>query len=72
MCASRMGFNLLNKQGRSNLVFVLRNKCYRLDWKLIMEDTLMPLVCAIRGHQEYSPEHGVRACRRCHQYLEVG
>lgn len=74
MGCSRMGFNLVSKAGRRNLRTVLRHrKVYLLSWRLIFEDTFMPLVCFWLGHKEYNPDpHNTPlefACRRCHQYL---
>ena len=71
MGASRMGFNLLQKRGRENFIYVWerRHGAYKLDWQLVFEDTVMPLVCKVVGHSKYFPDPNVPACKRCHNYL---
>lgn len=76
MGASRMGFDLLTAQGRENLGFVWKHRRagYRLDWKLVFEDTLMPLVCRVGGHLIYDANRGGTpdyACWRCHTYQKA-
>lgn len=70
--AAREGYAVWNRHQRWNL---LRWRSWRNRWtrRLIFEDNVMPLVCAVVGHRPYNtstiyepPEH---ACARCHRWL---
>ena len=71
MGCSRMGYDLLSKQGIKN--FMSRK---RVDYRLVFEDTIMPLICKIVGHVEYHDDlmhdPGQTACRRCHHFIKSG
>lgn len=52
---------------------LFRRRTWRYSRRLVFEDNLMPLVCAMVGHRPYNtstiyekPEH---ACQRCHSWL---
>jgi len=61
--------------GRHNFGYVWRRRKsgYRLDWKLIATDTLMPIVCAVIGHRIWDSAMGYGppswACKRCFRYV---
>jgi len=41
-------------------------------WKVMLEDTFMPIVCYIFGHKEYfPPDETELACLRCHKYIKA-
>jgi hypothetical protein len=67
MSASRENFNLFNKYGYRNIRYYIFRK--KIPWSLMFEDTLMPLVCKVRGHIKYDAGEGDYACRRCHKYI---
>ena len=58
---------------RRNPRMLFRWRTWRYNKRLLFDDNLMWLVCAVVGHDSYNtstiyepPEH---ACRRCHQWL---
>jgi hypothetical protein len=70
MGACREGFNLFNKYQRANF-WAKKNK----PWRLMLGDTLMPLICMVRGHDPYRPDKIIEprewACKRCHKWLDL-
>lgn len=73
MSASRMSYNLFKRAGWYTLRHCLKYRAYRWDWRLMFEDMFMPVVCAVRGHDEFDANPGgyppEPACRRCHRWL---
>jgi len=73
--ASREGFDLLNKYSRQNFFSKFKGKplpCLsKVPWKLMLSDTLTPLICRIVGHLPCKTEDGEYACIRCHHYIKV-
>jgi hypothetical protein len=72
MGTSRESYNLLWRHGRKHTMRDIKRSiklsfCV-VQWRLIFEDTVMPLVCLIAGHVPYDSDGDV-ACRRCHKYL---
>lgn len=70
MSAEREGFDLFNPTCRAN---VRRRKWKHIPWRLVFDDTFLPLICRVIGHDEYDctdpPERGQEfACRRCHHF----
>jgi hypothetical protein len=72
-----MGFDLRTKAGRSNFWFVWKRRkgAYRLNWREVLGDTFLPIVCFVICHEPYNtndmnvygpPEW---ACKRCRHYL---
>ncbi len=67
MSCSRMGFNLLTRQGWKNLFSPMvtwgqvRNNFFR--------DTFGQVRCWIVGHRRELDDSGVSVCYRCCQYL---
>lgn len=52
---------------------LLRRRTWRYSKRLVFDDSVLWMVCAVIGHRPYntstiyeSPEH---ACRRCHRWL---
>lgn len=66
MGASRMGFDLTNKQGWNNLKSQWR---WGIPLELVFQDTFMKFYCKIVGHDEYDSD-GDRACKRCAHYIK--
>lgn len=61
-----------------NIFYFIKNKNYKHAWflvnhfdKLTYEDTIMPIICKIRGHDAYlsEPNDNEWACKRCHRFL---
>ncbi len=69
-----------------NIFFYLKKNKYdgkrdfKMVWKLIknfnkitFNDTFMPLVCKIKGHDAYQPDihnNNEWACKKCHKYIK--
>ena len=66
-----MGFDCTTALGRKNVAYVFKNRRmgYKFDWRLIFEDTFMPIVCKFTGHNPYYTMNNGTACQRCHKYL---
>jgi hypothetical protein len=72
MGASRMGFDLLTKQGWQNLRFAMRFTASKVH-PYVWQDTFAQLWCWVVGHDVYTPDSSRSACRRCAHYLpELG
>lgn len=63
-----------------NIFFYIKWKDYKKAWyfithfdKLTYEDTIMPIVCKIKGHVAFQPDAKYEpndwACKRCHRYI---
>lgn len=66
-CACRQSFNIFNQP---KLLFS------KYSWKgynrkLMFEDSFMPIVCKIIGHNPYHPTDcdSEIACKRCHKFI---
>ena len=73
-----MGFDLLTPQGRSNFRQQAQSarRCGAYAYpsaRLVLGDTLLPLVCAVVGHRPYDSDRNGHwselACLRCHHYI---
>jgi hypothetical protein len=77
MGASRQSYCLWNRKGRK-FYFLETVRSIKKNWKFdrttILDDNLMPLYCAIAGHQGYQTDIVVDAtewaCHKCHRYIK--
>jgi hypothetical protein len=81
MGACRENMNIFNKHSNSRRYIWLRflyrlrlkTKARPVNWRLVYEDSFMPMVCKLVGHKGYQPdpewEPEEWACKRCHRFL---
>lgn len=63
-----------------DIFFYIKRNQFKSAWyyithfrKITFDDTFMPLVCKIKGHDAYQPdqyEPDEWACKRCHRYIK--
>ena len=64
-----------------NIFYFIRNKKFRKVWYLVKhvnkttyEDSVMPIICKIKGHNAYQTDKNFEpndwACKRCHKYIK--
>ena len=64
-----------------NLFYYIKIKEWKNTWyyinhfnRITYEDTFMPIICKIKGHNAYQPnknnEPNDWACKRCHKYIK--
>ena len=64
-----------------NIFYFIKIKKYKKAWylishisKLTYEDSFMPIICKIKGHNAYQPDKEIEpnswACKRCHTFIK--
>ena len=64
--SSRVGYNLLTKQGWKNL----KTEGWRRAKYYFFQDTFYQILCWVVGHRKRKTDEGEWVCKRCGHYIK--